>query len=213
MICATDYQASGRSEQDVPGCSPESAECHTAAMDLERHLAGSLMAEDALAGDARVAELAAPVPTTPGRDVRRLLAHPGRVHRWATATIGWLREGCGRLVAAASLGPRPRSADTPIGDGHALDGIDELLTGFLPQRRSRLRSPEPICVAVSPDDSDLRWRVTVSDDPPVTQRGRGDEDSEVVLRGSAGALYLTLWNRSHQVTADGFHLWAERVRV
>jgi hypothetical protein len=35
----------------------------------------------------------------------------------------------------------------------------------------------------------------------------------VVLRGSAVALYLTLWNRSDEVAADGFGLWADGAAV
>ena len=39
------------------------------------------------------------------------------------------------------------------------------------------------------------------------------DGADVVLRGSAVALYLTLWNRSDEVEADGFGLWADGARV
>ncbi|WP_238343086.1 maleylpyruvate isomerase family mycothiol-dependent enzyme [Nocardioides cynanchi] len=244
-------------------------------MDVERHLAGVRRAVDAFAAAVAEAGLAASVPTTPDWDVRRLVAHQGLVHRWATATVvgetiddeaieregmdaedpvAWLRAGAERLVEtladapddlqalvfladapaprefwarrqchettihavdalAAALGRYPRAADTWLEPDLALDGIDELLTGFLPRPRSRLRTPEPTTVAVLPDDAAERWLVTVTERPPTTERGAGDDGADVVLRGSAVALYLTLWNRSDEVEADGFGLWADGARV
>ncbi len=244
-------------------------------MDLDRHLAGVREALDAFAAAATTAGPSASVPTTPDWDVRRLVAHQGLVHRWATATVlgeridddavegeglaaedpvAWLREGGERLIGvleaapadlqalvfladapaprefwarrqchettihgvdalAAVLGRYPVAADTWLEPALALDGIDELLTGFLPRPRSRLRTPEPTTVAVLPDDAAESWLVTVTERPPTTERGAGDEDADVVLRGSAVALYLTLWNRSDEVEADGFGLWADGARV
>ncbi|MDX6359029.1 MAG: hypothetical protein QOH37_2083 [Nocardioidaceae bacterium] len=131
----------------------------------------------------------------------------------------WARRQCHETTIhavdalAADLGRYPRSADTWIARDLALDGIDELLTGFLPRPRSRLRTSEPTTVAVLPDDSDEHWLVSVSGRPPVTRRGAGDHEADVVLRGSAVALYLTLWNRSDEVEADGFGLWADGASV
>jgi uncharacterized protein (TIGR03083 family) len=244
-------------------------------MHLEHHLAALREAVDAFAGSATTAGLEAAVPTTPDWDVRRLVAHQGLIHRWATGhlrgedpdraaaeregleaadPVAWLRAGADRLVdvlerapddlaalvfladappprqfwarrqchettihavdaLSAVLGRYPRSADTWIGRDLALDGIDELLTGFVPRPRSRLRAEEPITIAVLPDDADERWLVAVSPQAPVTARGLGDEDADVVLRGSAVALYLTLWNRSDEVSDDSLDLWAEGARV
>jgi uncharacterized protein (TIGR03083 family) len=131
----------------------------------------------------------------------------------------WARRQCHETTIhavdalAADLGRYPRATDTWIARDLAIDGIDELLTGFLPRPRSRLRTPEPTTVAVLPDDSDQHWLVSVSGRPPVTRRGAGDEGADVVLRGSAVALYLTLWNRSDEVAADGFGLWADGASV
>jgi uncharacterized protein (TIGR03083 family) len=244
-------------------------------MELDRHLAGVAAALEAFAVHACAAGLDATVPTTPDWDVRRLVAHQGLVHRWATATVlgkridddaveqegmeaddpvGWLRDGAAALIRtiegapadlaapvfladapaprefwarrqchettihaadalAAHLGRYAVAADTWIERDLALDGIDELLTGFLPRRHSRLRTPEPTTVAVLPDDAEERWLVTVTERPPVSERGTGDEHADVVLRGSAVALYLTLWNRSDEVPVDGFGLWADAARV
>jgi uncharacterized protein (TIGR03083 family) len=131
----------------------------------------------------------------------------------------WARRQCHETTVhavdalAAHLGRYPLAADTWIGRDLALDGIDELLTGFLPRPRSRLRAEEPTTVAVLPDDADQRWLVAVSRQAPVTARGLGDEDADVVLSGSAVALYLTLWNRSDEVSDEKLELWAEGARV
>jgi uncharacterized protein (TIGR03083 family) len=131
----------------------------------------------------------------------------------------WARRQCHETTIhavdslAAHLGRYPLAADTWIERDLALDGIDELLTGFLPRPPSRLRTPEPTTVAVLPEDAEERWLVTVTRRPPVTERDRGDEHADVVLRGSAVALYLTLWNRSDEAATDGFGLWADATGV
>jgi MDMPI C-terminal domain/Mycothiol maleylpyruvate isomerase N-terminal domain len=131
----------------------------------------------------------------------------------------WARRQCHETTIhavdalAADLGRYPVAADTWLDRELALDGIDELLTGFLPRPRSRLRTPEPTTVAVLPDDAAECWLVRVGTRPPVTERGAGDDGADIVLRGSAVALYLTLWNRSDEVQADGFGLWAEGAGV
>jgi hypothetical protein len=131
----------------------------------------------------------------------------------------WARRQCHETTIhavdalSAVLGRYPKAADTWIDSRVALDGIDELLTGFLPRPHSRLRAEDPMTIAVLPEDADDRWLVAISEQPPVTARGLGDEEADVVLRGSAVALYLTLWNRSDEVSDERFELWAESVRV
>jgi uncharacterized protein (TIGR03083 family) len=131
----------------------------------------------------------------------------------------WARRQCHETTIhavdalSAVLGRYPEAADTWIDTELALDGIDELLTGFLPRPSSRLRHDEPLTIAVLPEDSDRRWLVALSGQPPVTARGLGDEEADVVLRGSAVGLYLTLWNRSDEVSDERLELWTEGVRV
>ncbi len=244
-------------------------------MHLEQHLDGLRHAVDAFARSATSAGLEAAVPTTPGWEVRRLVAHQGMVHRWATGKlrdervdvdalegegleasdpVAWLRAGSRVLLEtlesapddlvapvfladapppkqfwarrqchettihavdalSAELGRYPRATDTWIEPELAGDGIDELLTGFLPRPFSRLRSEEPLTIAVLPEDTDRRWLVALSSQQPVTARGLGDEEADVVLRGSAVSLYLTLWNRSDEVEDERLALWAEGARV
>ncbi len=131
----------------------------------------------------------------------------------------WARRQCHETTMhavdalSAVLGRYPHAADTWIDPQVALDGIDELLTGFLPRPRSQLRADEPLTVAVLPDDADQRWLIAISNQSPVTARGLGDDDADVVLRGSSVALYLTLWNRSDEVSDERLELWAEGARV
>ena len=131
----------------------------------------------------------------------------------------WARRQCHETTIhavdalAATLGRAPRAEDTWISRDLALDGIDELLTGFMPRPRSRLRSDDPTTIAVVPDDADPRWTVTVTQRPPTTVREASPDDADVVVSGSAVALYLTLWNRSDELDGTGLDLWAEGARV
>lgn len=118
----------------------------------------------------------------------------------------WARRQCHETTMhavdalGAALGRYPRSADTWIPDDLALDGIDELLCGFVARPRSRLRAEDPFTLAVRATGTDRGWTVRVSDRPPVSSPDP-DPDGDVVLDGSPVALYLTLWNRSDEVTA------------
>lgn len=76
---------------------------------------------------------------------------------------------------------------------HAADGIDELLTCFLPRRSSRLRPDAPRTISVQPTDADVAWLVTAGPDGATTERVAGDGD--VIVRGAASDLYRLLWNR------------------
>jgi uncharacterized protein (TIGR03083 family) len=115
----------------------------------------------------------------------------------------WARRQCHETTIhavdalAASLGRYPRAADTWIDPSLAVDGIDELLGGFLTRPRSRLRCPDETTLVVAPGDADVWWQVQVGAHPPVTTRRTGPVDGgDVELRGTATGLYLALWNRS-----------------
>lgn len=239
-----------------------------AELTLPQHLEGMREALVAFVRHADRAGLRTAVPTTPDWTVRRLIAHQGMVHRWATSLIRgeqadpdrfaqegqdapdpveWLRDGAIDLAQSiteapddlsapvflkdappakrfwarrqchettihaadalsAALGRYPKAADTWISEAVALDGIDELLTGFLTRDRSRLRSEEPLVLAVRPDDGEAGWEVAIGPEPAVTRRTT-DPRGDIELAGSAVALYLTLWNRSDEVTAP--QLWEE----
>ena len=107
---------------------------------------------------------------------------------------------------AAVLRRTPTAAETGVPTDLAVDGIDELLCGFLPRTRSRLRSDEPFSLLLAPEDADRAWRVEVGTGPPRTSTGPGSaalSDADAVLHGSATQLYLGLWNRGDEVVAEG----------
>jgi len=119
-------------------------------------------------------------------------------------------------AAAARLGSPPKPGDLDLDPALAADGLDELLTGFLPRKGSRLRRDEPARVLVAPTDRPQRWTVRISVEAPATVRTDTPEP-EVLLSGTAAGLYLGLWNRgdSFSVTGDETlaQLWRAKVRI
>ncbi len=250
-------------------------------VDFSEYLEALRESLDSFVADARKAGLDAPVPTAPEWDVRRLAAHLGMVHRWATDCIQgkrvdpstyeteglesgdpviWLREGGLRLIKAlkeapvdleafvflnnapaprlfwarrqchettihsvdalaARLGRTPTADETWVTQQVALDGIDELLTGFMTRPKSTLRSDEPVTLSIRPNDVERSWLVRVGDEPPVVERSAGRQrrwnrdDADMTLEGTGEQLYLALWNRSDEVTGRGYDLWRRTARV
>ena len=119
-------------------------------------------------------------------------------------------------AVGASLGRWPTSADVSISPHTAVDGIDELLCGFVPRRRSRLRSAEPFTLSVVTTDTGHVWTLSIGDEPVVTTIGtHGTPDA--TFSGTARQLYVGLWNRGDEVTATGrddvLATWRDQVRV
>lgn len=251
-----------------------SESAHDPAVDLSEHLEGLREALASLIANSRKAGLETTVPTTPGWNVRQLVAHQGMVHRWATDVLRgersdpshyeaegressdpliWLHDGGLRLLQtlqdapddleamvflndappprrfwarrqchettihavdalSARLGRLPTAEETWVTRDMAVDGIDELLMGFLTRDRSKLRSDAPVTFAIRPHDVRRSWLVHVSAEPAVVERD-ADGASDVVLEGTAEQLYLALWNRSDEVRAEGFDLWRDTARV
>lgn len=134
----------------------------------------------------------------------------------------WARRQCHETTIhavdalAASVGHLPTADQTWVRRVVAVDGIDELLRGFLPRSGSRLRSERPVSFAVRPTDAEERWHVQVSQEPPVVTQehtGRGHRDADVELKAPAVVLYLALWNRTDEVQVEGFDLWRRAARI
>jgi uncharacterized protein (TIGR03083 family) len=130
----------------------------------------------------------------------------------------WARRQCHETTVhavdalAALLGRRPRADETWIDTDIAVDGIDELLGGFVTRPRSRLRCEEDAVLVVAPDDVPDWWWVEVGPGPAVTSRRtgpRGTGDWE--LDGTAVDLYLSLWNRTDRQGLDP--AWRDRTAV
>lgn len=111
--------------------------------------------------------------TQPAGWWRRRLAHETAIHRWD---------------AADALGAR-----VELAPDLAVDGLDELLTVFLPV----LAADGPgdgATVHVHATDADGEWLVTFTPAGPAVDRRHAKGDT--ALRGPAAALLLALWGRT-----------------
>jgi uncharacterized protein (TIGR03083 family) len=105
-------------------------------------------------------------------------------------------------AAAAANGSAPPVGSLAIGPELAADGIDELLTGFLPRGRGQLHASPGYTLRVRTDDTGHAWTVRVSDGP-VTAAPGDDGPADVTFSGTAAQLYVSLWNRADEITVDG----------
>jgi uncharacterized protein (TIGR03083 family) len=130
----------------------------------------------------------------------------------------WARRQCHETTVhavdalSAALGRHPRAEETWIDTDLAVDGIDELLGGFLTRPRSRLRCEEDAVLVVAPDDVADWWLVRVGPRPARTARRRGPRvDGTWVVEGDAVDVYLSLWNRTDRPGLDAG--WRDRAAV
>jgi uncharacterized protein (TIGR03083 family) len=207
----------------------------------------------ALADAAGHAGLDAAVPTCPDWQVRDLLGHVGRVHRWATSFVGtgrtepptgdseladppdddellgWFRRGhealvrtlgqakpdveCWAFLPAPSplaFWARRQAHETAIhrldaesatgtvtsfAPTFAVDGIDELLLGFLSRPRGRLVADPPVSLGLRATDHDAAESWTIAVGPASREVTRGVARGDCILSGPASDLYALLWNR------------------
>ncbi len=90
---------------------------------------------------------------------------------------------------------------SPIAAPFAADGVDELLSCFVPRRSTALRSETPASLAVRCTDAeaDGAWLLRIESDGVRTDAAP-DADAQAradcSVRGAAGDLYLALWNRT-----------------
>lgn len=132
----------------------------------------------------------------PRRFWARRQAHETTVH--AVDALGAM---LGRVPSAAEAAEHV-GVDADL----AVDGIDELLAGFIPRGRAKLATGEPFTVVVDAEDAGEAWTLSVGEERVRTTLGRGDEASmsdATTLSGSAIALYLGLWNRGDEIVSSG----------
>jgi uncharacterized protein (TIGR03083 family) len=89
---------------------------------------------------------------------------------------------------------------TPVDTPFALDGIDELVDGFVPRPFMKLRSEQPLTLGIAPSDSDRVWLLTISEGPVTISTERAESDCTV--GGSASDVYFVLWNRADDARLD-----------
>jgi uncharacterized protein (TIGR03083 family) len=134
----------------------------------------------------------------------------------------WARRQCHETTIhsvdaiSAARGRWPTAAEVGLDPLLAADGIDELLTGFITRGQGKLHATEPYLILVEAADTGHAWTVRVSDGPIVTTVGQTAQP-DVVFSGTAGQLYLSLWNRADEITMDGppdvLDQWRSQVRV
>lgn len=117
---------------------------------------------------------------------------------------------------AARLGRWLTGADLELDASFAADGIDELLCGFITRKRNQPDAGESYTVLVRTVDTGHAWTLRIGDGPIVTTLGATDApDAEIT--GTAVQLYLSLWNRSDDMTVTGrtevIDLWRARIRI
>ncbi|WP_050761724.1 maleylpyruvate isomerase N-terminal domain-containing protein [Beutenbergia cavernae] len=127
-------------------------------------------------------------------------------------------------AVAAVLGRTPSSAEAAEAAGIdaelALDGIDELLAGFLTRNRyPRLAAQDRLSLAVSPTDAAEVWLVDADEHLAAVRVSSATVPSraDAEISGTAVQLYLGLWNRGTEISAgdrpDVIDLWRGTQRV
>ncbi len=134
----------------------------------------------------------------------------------------WARRQCHESTIhsvdalGARLGYRADTEDVDLSPTFAADGIDELLSCFMPRRRFDLRSSSPVTVTVHTTDTGDSWLLSFSQQLPVVQRDRAADQVDATVSGDAVSLYLALWNRGSTITCEGrdvLSLWRDRMKV
>ena len=118
---------------------------------------------------------------------------------------------------AAELGRLPTTEEVGTNTELAVDGIDELVCGFMPRgKTSSLAELAPCTILIEPSDAPQAWTLTIGEGPLHAEPGRVDE-ADATFRGTAAGLYLGLWNRGEDFTVDGrtavLDEWRARQRV
>jgi uncharacterized protein (TIGR03083 family) len=104
--------------------------------------------------------------------------------------------------------------------GFAVDGLDELINGFVRRKGGRLRSDPTVTIAVAPSDAPAAWWIQVGPEGRSITTTTGEvPPADLTLRGPAERLYLLLWNRAGRDHVDVIgrdallDLWREGVQV
>ncbi len=121
-----------------------------------------------------------------------------------------------RVDAESALGTL-----TPIEPHRAADGVDELLTGFIPRPHMRLRTDSPRTLAIVLTDHPGAWHLAFGDGPVATTRGHraGQAPADCTVQGTAADVHLALWNRRGteplDITGDAgvLHRFREQVQI
>jgi uncharacterized protein (TIGR03083 family) len=95
----------------------------------------------------------------------------------------------------AELATRAPADLTAFDPAFAADGVDELLSCFLPRPVSRLRADPPTSLGVTCSDTDATWLLTIGAEGVTTTPAAPLDDAACVVHADAADLYLALWSR------------------
>jgi uncharacterized protein (TIGR03083 family) len=136
----------------------------------------------------------------------------------------WTRRQCHETTIhavdalAARLGRAPRAGEAWIRPAIALDGIDELLTGFVPRPRQGV-AHEPLRVLVAPLSTTRAWLLELSPEPPPTvtrlemAAGAPVPEHDALMTGEPVELLLRLWSRGGEPRDALERWWTDTVSV
>jgi len=82
---------------------------------------------------------------------------------------------------------------TPFDPAFAVDGIDEMLNGFMPRRVKRLRTERPRSLYLHATDTGDDWLIRL--DPRQVRVSNETGPADCAVHATAGELYVLLWNR------------------
>lgn len=133
-----------------------------------------------------------------------------------SARAFWARRQAHETTIHRADAESPSGSFTPASTAFAVDGIDELLLGFL--GRGPAPSGDLRTISVRPVDDDSRWLARVGADAADASRV-DDGAADCRVEGSASDLYLLLWNRldPSRVRVEGdvepLRRWRESVHI
>lgn len=165
--------------------------------------------------DGRVALVDTLAAADPAGDCWHFLPAPSGTAFWARRQAH--ETAIHRVDAEGAVGPG--ASVTPFDAAFAVDGIDELLLGFMNRPGGRLKSDAPCSLCLRAADTGDAWTVRITSDGRVVTRDDNADDSDCTVSGPASDLYQFVWNR-HPV--DGLEvegdravldLWRERALI
>jgi len=137
----------------------------------------------------------------------------------------WVRRQCHETTIhavdalAARLGRPPEAEETWIRPTIALDGIDELLTGFVPRPPQRVHRSPATLLLVAPRSTTRAWLLDISPErPPAVTRletgpGRAVPAHDALVTGEPVEVQLRLWGRSGEPRDAIERWWQDSVSV
>lgn len=134
-----------------------------------------------------------------------------------SGTAFWARRQSHETAIHRVDAERASGEPTGFDASFAVDGLDELLLGFMARPGGRLSADPPRTLGVRASDTGDAWTVRIEQDRRVISREPGPSDCMVT--GPASDLYLLMWNRC---SIEGFDvagdnavaaLWRSRATV